>query len=242
MSKRGENIYKRKDNRWEARYKVGKTSDGKIKFGYCYGKTYGEVKVKLERAKSSVLSKRTLKQECDSKFSDFIDDWFLIYKNKMKDSTIEKYENIIKNHIKPFLGNYNVEHLSSVLIAEFSNELQFGKNLSPKTVKDILVLLRTIIKFASKSVQGLENIEIRYPKIENTEVKVLSSDEQRRLVNYLMTDMDDVKFGILFALMTGLRIGEICALKWKNVSIENETVTVTSTMQRLILKPQQKQL
>lgn len=79
----------------------------------------------------------------------------------------------------------------------------------------------------------MEKIEIVYPKNIKKDMRVLTKEEQKRLVKYLLADMDDCKFGVLLALMTGLRIGEICALRWCDISINNMTIKVSSTMQRL---------
>ena len=79
----------------------------------------------------------------------------------------------------------------------------------------------------------MPDIEIIYPKCPKKEMRVLSRDEQNRFVSFLLTDTDEYKFGILLALITGLRIGELCALRWENVSFDDRCIKVSSTMQRL---------
>jgi len=79
----------------------------------------------------------------------------------------------------------------------------------------------------------LPPIEIIYPKVPKGEIRVLSRQEQTLFVENLLQDTDPYKFGILLALLTGMRIGEVCALRWENVSLEQKTVTVCATMQRL---------
>ena len=127
------------------------------------------------------------------------------------------------------------QNLSTVVIEEFSYELLAAdKPLSPKTVKDILIVFSSIIKYIRKtSGINLQDIEIVYPKEKQNEMRVLTKDEQGRFVNFLLCDMDDVKFGVLLALLTGLRIGEICALRWCDISLENKAISVKETMQRL---------
>ena len=80
---------------------------------------------------------------------------------------------------------------------------------------------------------GLKNIEITYPKESKKEIRVLSSEEQRRFVAFLVDEPDVFKIGILISLVTGLRIGEICALRWREVSFIDKTIRITSTMQRI---------
>ena len=109
-----------------------------------------------------------------------------------------------------------------------------GEGLSPKTVKDVLIVLRLALKYTSKQLPyGLSEIEITYPKEQKKEVRVLSQEEQERFISYLSEDMDCCKFGVLLAMFTGLRIGELCTLKWENISIHDRTIKVTATMQRL---------
>lgn len=95
-------------------------------------------------------------------------------------------------------------------------------------------MLHSVIKYTSKQFpEPLLNIEIVYPKVPKNEMRVLTKDEQTRLVKYLLDDMDECKFGVLLSLLTGMRIGEVCALQWENVCLQEQTVKVKSTMQRL---------
>lgn len=233
MSKKGENIYKRKDNRWEARYIKARSENGQLKYGYCYGKTYHEVKEKVQEAKLAVLNNDVPKNISNKLFSEFTDEWLTINRNAVKESTLVKYTTIIDSHIKPFFSGVKAKNITAKLIGEFSNKLLYEDGLSPKTVKDILVLLKSIIRFTAKSIPELNNIEIVYPRDNKAEIKILTTIEQGRLTNYLLSNIDKCKFGILLSMMTGLRIGEICALKRKNISIKDRTLKVNSTMQRL---------
>ena len=235
MSKKGENIYKRKDNRWEARYIKEHRADGTVKFGYCYGKTYKEAKQKLiEAMVNTACGRQTEVIKCKKVISHYCDEWLTLKKNQIKESTFVKYTTILENHIKPQIGNYTIHNISSTTIEAFGNYLLEGKKLSVKTVKDILSVLNSIFKHINKQTPNIvQNMEIFCPKKQKKEVRVLSLEEQELLMNYLLTDMNNYKFGALLALITGMRIGEICALKWENVSLREKTVRVCSTMQRL---------
>lgn len=79
----------------------------------------------------------------------------------------------------------------------------------------------------------MELIDVVMPKYTAKEIRVLSKEEQQVLLEYLVEDMDDCKFGVLFALMTGLRIGEVCALRVGDISLNERLVTVRETMQRI---------
>jgi len=236
MSKKGENIYKRKDGRWEARYIKSYNFDGTARYGYCYGKSYREAKEKVQREKSSLITTTTISAKNNSrkKFSDFCDEWLMVNKIRIKESTFVKYNTIIEKHIKSKLGGCYIQSLSTVLIEQFSQELLYVEELSPKTVKDILIVLNSVLKYSARQYQGpFPNIEVYYPKETKKEMRVLSKEEQVRLVEYLVCKMDECKFGTLLALLTGMRIGEICALKWENISIDDGIIKISSTMQRL---------
>lgn len=133
----------------------------------------------------------------------------------------------------PALGHYRLSSITTPVCSGFT-ESMVHSGLSSKTVRDILTVLSAIVKYVQKRVAGFaQNLEIVFPKLSIAEMRVLSSDEERRLVNYLMSEFDDCKFGILLAAMTGLRIGEICAMKWENVFLDEGILKVTKTMQRL---------
>lgn len=231
MAKRGENIYKRKDSRWEGRYIKGYDPSGKIHFGYVYAKTYREVKEKLSAAKLSQHAQVTINNK--KKFDYYCDEWLLLSRNRVKESTYVKYYNMVNLHIKQALGKYDLQNLNTVVIEKFSNAL-LDKGFSPKTVRDNLVVLCSILKHCRKQIGAeLPEIEIIYPKEHKNEMRVLTLEEQSTLIQYLLTDMDHFKFGVLLALLTGMRIGEICALRWADISIDQKLIHVRSTMQRL---------
>ena len=231
---KGENIFKRKDGRWEARYVRDRDIYGKIRYGYCYGRTYSEVKEKVTKCKAfvtrdacvpAIIERRSLAYFCD--------EWLDSCRSRLKESTCDRYETAVENHIKPKLGGCFPQAVTEEKICEFSSILLF-EGLSPKTVKDILIILRLALKFAAKQLPyGLPKVEISYPKDRKKEARVLSLDEQKRLISYLAADLDSCKFGILLAIFTGLRIGELCALKWENISLCERTIKINVTMQRI---------
>ncbi len=228
MSRRGENIYKRRDKRWEGRFIKGYDLKGKALYSYVYAKSYREVKEKLLEVK---LNKKNYNEK--KNMGTFCDNWLVISRNRVKESTYVKYRTVVLKHIKPYFDALPVEKTSTLLIEEFSNGL-LNNGLSPKTVKDILTVLRAILKYCKKETgDSLNGVEVVYPKEKKKEMRVLSPDEQRRLTEYLLSDIDSVKFGILLALITGMRIGEVCALRWGDVSLDERVIRIKSTMQRL---------
>lgn len=227
MSRRGENIYKRKDGRWEGRYKPDGISE---KYKYVYAHTYKETKEKLSQLKtkqSSQSNKRIL-------VSSICEQWLELKKQDIKESTYIKYRNIILKHIKPTIGHLYINSLQAEDMQKYALLLK-NKDLSNKSVRDILSVVSAIFKYAQQIGAYTDNINIEdlYPKAEKRQIRILPDDERIRLEGYLLKSNDPAKFGILLALYSGMRIGEICALKWSNINLEAETISVVQTLQRL---------
>ncbi len=90
---KGENIFKRKDGRWEARYIKGYELSGKIKYGFCYGKTYREAKEKVTKCKAALVSGKPVPSaNSRRRFSFYCDEWLRLRKPKVKESTYIKYD------------------------------------------------------------------------------------------------------------------------------------------------------
>ncbi len=232
---KGENIFKRKDGRWEARYVKGRELSGKIKYGFCYGRTYREAKDKVTRIKLELLSEK-MPSAVTSKhrFSFYCDEWLRVKRDGVRDSTYIKYETILRKHIKPKLGTCFPAGINDAAVEVFTHEILTEDKLSAKTVQDILSVLRSVVKYASKhSTVPFVQIDISYPKDTRKETRVLSRDEQKRFVSYLLDDTDSCKFGVLLMLLTGIRIGELSALKWKDINIAEKTIHISATLQRL---------
>ena len=234
MARKGENIFKRGDGRWEARYIKGHELSGKIRYGFCYGRTYKEAKEKVTLCKAAVLSGAPLPESGSRRrLAAFCREWMELEKGKVKGSTYAKYDTILTKYILPGLGGCFLPGITTRQVEQFKQGL-LDKGLSAKTVRDVLTVLRSVLKYAgSQFPGGLPAVEFAYPKEPKREARVLDPEEQQRFADYLRADMDECKFGILLALLTGIRLGELCALRWENVSLKNRTIHVCATMQRL---------
>ena len=195
MSRKGNNIYKRKDGRWEGRYKRGIAGDGKAVYGSCYGKTYREVKDKLEICKLQVLqNEKRSARSVFKPFAFYCDEWLDVNKNTVKESTVVKYKTALENHIKPFFGEYTPQIITTELTADFVDYLISSKKLSAKTAKDTAVILKSILKYVSKNNSGIEMVDVVMPKYKAKEIRVLTQEEQRKFFDFLISDMDIYKF------------------------------------------------
>lgn len=237
MSKRGENIYKRKDGRWEARYLKSRDSEGKAKYGYIYAKNYSEVKQKLYERKNMPVVRDSV---CKTKYSTLLNEWLEYIEMRVKASTFAQYARIVRRHIRPVLGERYVCELSDQMLEDYihllltAGRIDRSGGLSAKTVNDILVVVKASLKYAAHHDYHLrcclDNLHI---KNSQAEISVLSKEECRILTQWLMTDMDANKFGVLLSLYTGIRIGELCALQWKHIRLSDGMLLVRGTVQRI---------
>ena len=185
---KGENIFKRKDGRWEARYVKNRSPSGQIIYGFCYGKSYKEVKEKVTRFKSTEPKMANIPSTAGrKKFADFCDEWLESCRGRLKASTCERYRTAVERHIKPNLGDCLPQSITSEMVAEFSS-IMLNEGLSPKTVKDVLIVLRLVLKYTSKQLPfGLPEIEITYPKEQKKEVRVLQAERDSALLVFART-------------------------------------------------------
>ena len=141
MPRKGENIYKRKDGRWEGRYIRSYDSEHKAKYAYVYGKTYSEVKRKLTEQRGNVQKVQPTKNK-SSTYGELLDCWLHSMQLNTKESTQARYTHLIKTHIKPHLG---AVQLSQALLLNASTQsteclsiLQMPKSRCAKNVDNLL--------------------------------------------------------------------------------------------------------
>lgn len=226
MPRRGENIYKRNDGRWEARYVKEVLPDGSKKYGSVYANTYNEVKAKQQYC--MIHPQKSFHNSFNIIISVLALEWLDSIKNNVKINTYKKYKSLCNKYIIADIGNILVRLLSSNNVRSFTNRL-ISYDLSYQTINDVLVVLNLILKFGESEYQ-ITPVKINYLKIEKHEMRVLSKTEQKVLTDYLINDIDIYKFGVLLTLYTGIRIGELCALTWDNIT--DNYILINKTMYR----------
>lgn len=239
MPRKGENIYRRKDGRWEGRYIKGR-ADGKIRYGYVFAKTYRETKQKLEEAKRYGREENHV--PADELFSSVAREWYQAGKPQWKQSSAVKYNNILNSYLLPDFSERKISQITRDEVMLFGSRLLSDggakrNGLSPKTVSDTLSVMKNILEYASQ-IKGLCAADMRGISVKQSQksMRILSLTEQQRLSRYLCQALTPCNLGILLCLYTGLRIGEICALKWGDISFGERYIFVHQTMQRLQVK------
>ena len=244
MPRTGKCLYRRKDGRWEGRYIKSYSQTGKAVYGSVYARTCKEAKEKLEQARLSNpnLTIEAPKEDgADSSqvFQDVAAKWLDSIQLTVKESTSVKYLNLLETYINPILGVLPVESMTvDDIDAHCTKLLTEGgvdkKGLSPKTVMSVLSVIRTVLEYANQN--GLAvNCDTKGIKVKqnNKEMRVLTQNEQEKLCSYICQNVTSTNLGILICLYTGLRLGEICALRWEDISLPEQTIHVHQTMQRI---------
>ncbi len=246
MSRKGENITKRKDGRWEARVIYAYSEDGKAKYRYLYAKTYAEAKSKKEYALSQIVMRIPKVPINHYTVNELISEFLLHKKATVKQSTMAHYENMISSHIRIYFGDRKLLNITSSVVEAYTQELlcsgkKNGKGLAPKTVKDILAILRAMFKYAvSKRYMSADVLDFTSPKVSKKDTDILDKQDQKILEDFAANSNDSYRLGVLICLYTGLRIGEICSLKWGDIDFKQSVLYVRRTIQRVSSKGSKK--
>lgn len=166
------------------------------------------------------------------KISEIIKLWENDKKLYVKKSTYSAYLLLIENHINPYFADK--EQITEEDVQKFVlTELR--KGLSQKSIKDIIIVLKMILKFAVKQkLLAYNEIEIKFPTVgEKTDLEVLNKNDHKKIINYLQENFTFKNLGIYICLSTGMRIGEICGLLWSDIDVESGIIKVRRTVQRI---------
>lgn len=233
MSKRGENIYKRHDGRWEARILI---SSGKYK--YVYGKSYKEVKEKKKDYWKNNEPKSISKIEKMNDISDLFECWLKDSAfNRVKNSTYESYYLCMHKYIIPYFKYIQENQLTEIQVRQFVSSIYANTTLSETYKKKIISIFRTAVKDILNNSNGSNDYlkimaALKLRKTESTSVQVFSVSEQRRIENEVLNATDTKVVWLMLCFYTGIRLGELCALKWKNFDFESKCIFIMGTVSR----------
>lgn len=244
MPRRGENIFKRKDGRWEARY-IHHYENGKAKYRYLYGATYMEAKTKKLEEQSKIDICRIPSTKRLTTFDTLAGLWLSDIKIKVKESTYTRYYRTVHSYLFPILRKQLLSKIDSDFLKGLTEQLLseggIGKTpLSPKTVSDILCILKAIFQYGKNQGYPCPNPDLlHYPQKKSKSIKILTEKNRIELEQLLLNAGDTTSLGILFTMFTGVRIGELCGLRWEDIDFHDLTVRVSRTIERIAdLSPQ----
>lgn len=231
MPRRGENIYKRKDGRWEGRYIRGRTPAGKAEYGYVYAKSYAACREKRRRMEDALPQKPMLTGEmsvCQAA------EFFLSERRgALKASTIGRYEYMIRHYIVPEIGTILLRDLTAEKLSVFFSRLQ-DRGLSCKSTRDVGVLLKTIFKVVKKKCHcDCPGRDVELPAYRSKKVEVFADHEIAALAQKVLDAPDITGLCALLILNTGLRLGEICALRKSDIDFRSGFLRIEHSVARV---------
>lgn len=166
-------------------------------------------------------------------FNEVSESWCAIKRQIVKQSTMLGYLLTLKKHLLPYFGTKT--YITEVEVQQFVF-YKFSCGLARKTIKDIVAVLKAVSKYGKRhKIFQYEDWEIQYPTL-NTEVRrlpTLTITHQRRLMRYLIENPTAQNIGVMLALSTGMRMGEVCALQWGDVDFCQRIITVRRTVERV---------
>lgn len=168
-------------------------------------------------------------------YSEWLKIWLEEKKNYIKESTYANYSTIIHSYILPTLGDKILIDITELLVQRMILVFMQNKRLSCSTAKNVVMIIKSSLRAAQKANLVVPVvIDIRYPKAQAHNVpRILSKEEQSRLVQSSYLNLNAKSLGLLLALSTGIRIGELCGLKWDDISLTDQTITIRRTLQRI---------
>ena len=224
------NITLRKDGRYMGKFIVSYDEGGKAQYQYVYGRSYDEAENKVKNGQevaSRYLSGRYIT------VSKAYEEWLNAVVNRVKESSFANYKAKFEKHILPFFSDVPCADLSAGRINEFINK-KLANGLSASYVRDIMKVFRSMLSYAQEEYGfklSVKNVVL--PKVERKQIERISDAEQKKLTEYLKSNMSLTAFGILLSLCMGFRIGELCGLIWEDVDFQHKILHIRRTVQRI---------
>ena len=235
MPRRGENIYKRGDGRWEGRYIRGRTPEGRAQYGYVYAATYSACREKRRQRLRELP--REITPSNNMTLPEAVELFFVEreQKRKLKESTVSRYRYVVRQYIQPHLGAAPLYALTEQRVADFYRKLQ-EQGLSAKSTRDVGVLLRAILRMAAKRGCFCTGLNAELPAYRKRQVEIFTEPEIVQLAHHIMDEPNLTGLGVLLTLNSGLRLGELCALRWSDIDLHAGFLRVEREVQRIYEK------
>lgn len=168
-------------------------------------------------------------------FNELTERWLDYKQQFVKPSTISVYALIIENHLLPAFTDQ--EEITEENVQDFTLK-KIRSGLSNKTVRDMLIVLKMIMKFGSKNKYlSYTEWDIHFPvEHDKREIEVFTISHQKQIIQYVKENFTFRNLGILVCLYTGVRIGEVCALKWEDINFENNVISINKTLERIYFR------
>lgn len=173
-------------------------------------------------------------------FSDVLDSWLEFKSNEVKGSTLLKYENLIEKHIKPELGKCKIRDINNSSIDKFAhiklhpNNDKTARSLSSGYIKTMLIIIKSAYLYATSRNLQVNTTIFKKDVNANSRSKIILNEKTVvKLEKICLNKRNDAPIAIMLASQAGLRIGEICALKWEDIDLDNKILYVRNNIARV---------
>ena len=175
-----------------------------------------------------------MKNNLKIRLYDLFEEWLNYKRTMFKESTYFNYNFVVNECLKKYFKNVNLEEVKNFDFYSIIDELK--QKISRKTLRDRISILKSILRYAERKYDMDFKIDlIDVPVTYNKEIEILTEREKNRITQYLLETNNIRELGILISLYTGLRIGEICALRWANIDFDKKLLDVERTVQRVYM-------
>ena len=230
MSKRGENIYKRKDGRWEGRI---------LKPDGCYKSVYGKSYKEVKEKKNSLAGNERIIEKCKgvrTGSTALFEEWLAnCARDCQKRSTYDNYYYCIHKYVLAFFEKTGADRITEFQIRRFVQSVNVNGQISASYKRKILTIFKTALSDILKKTEIDKSVlnAVQLPQTDYDVLKIFSVQEQRLIESQIREQTDYRAYGILFCFYTGIRLGELCALKWENIDMDSKIMTVAGTVSRI---------
>ena len=222
------NIYHRKDGRWEGRILRGK-KNGKRKFQYVFARTKEQCEAKMV----AIYQSKIPQCSCSKTMLELFSEWYHSILHRVKESTAANYVMKAEKHILPSFGTKSLSSIAADDVYAFISEKQKA-GLSLRYIADVVILMKSLFKYAVRIYHITNPMDgIILPKKKTTEIQIFDDAEQKKLQQYVTEHQNLSTLGVALSFSTGIRIGELCALQWRDIDLEKRILTVKKTIQRI---------
>ncbi len=172
------------------------------------------------------------------KYKEWLREWLECYvKPSSKQKTYIRYSEIVSGHLVKALGDYELSDLTPLILQRYatkllqSGNLKTGKGLSANSVNGIITVIQNSLKdaYAIEQIAEYTADKIKRPKSREKQVTCFTLAEQKKIEQAILNGKKPKMFGVILCLYTGLRIGELLALKWKDIDFQKGTIIVSKT-------------
>ena len=172
----------------------------------------------------------------ETTFSKGCDEWLIYKQNTVKESSYLSYKFKINKYVRPDLGSKTLKELARYDMNEYIIKKKNQKGITENILKDCVMFLKSILRFLKRKYRIDFDLDFSYRLSGNVnEITVFNEKERQKLLKYLVKSDKAKTLGVFISLYTGLRIGEVCGLKWEDIDFENKILNVRRTVQRVYL-------